>query len=221
MIEPDHPVGVDNVLELSLVTADAEYITANAYQHADLFWALRGGGGGTLGVVTSVTYRTYPIVPVLAAALVASSNTSEPNPAMKAAFTELVRISANLTDEGWGGYIQFSPLGNATTYSLALLAPNASVDAANKSVQPYFDFVQKLAAEYNTTGDSQDVFVVEQAAVAQFPSFWTLYETYLTGTGQVGVNLELGSWLMPRDALEKDYDLVAQTLIANPGLSYE
>lgn len=35
-------------------------VTANDYQNQDLFWALRGGGGGTFGVVTSVTLRAHP-----------------------------------------------------------------------------------------------------------------------------------------------------------------
>ncbi|KAJ5727594.1 hypothetical protein N7493_005414 [Penicillium malachiteum] len=38
-------------------------VTANAYQNKDLFWALRGGGGGTFGVVTRATIRTFPNVP--------------------------------------------------------------------------------------------------------------------------------------------------------------
>jgi hypothetical protein len=40
-------------------------VIANQYQNRDLFWALRGGGGGTYGVVTSVTIRSYPEIPVV------------------------------------------------------------------------------------------------------------------------------------------------------------
>ena len=103
--------GVNNVLEISLVTADGDHLTANAHQHTDLFWALRGGGGGTFGVVMSVTYRTYPIVPTTTVLLIAAVNAAALNIALKTAFAELVRISANLTDEGWGGYIRKNPLG--------------------------------------------------------------------------------------------------------------
>lgn len=38
---------------------------ANQHQNPDLFWALRGGGGGTFGIVTSVTIRAYPEIPVV------------------------------------------------------------------------------------------------------------------------------------------------------------
>jgi FAD/FMN-containing dehydrogenase len=49
-----------NVLEAEVVTASGEIVVANAWQHDDLFWTLRGGGGGTFGVVTKLTMRTYP-----------------------------------------------------------------------------------------------------------------------------------------------------------------
>ena len=40
--------------------ADGSFVTANASQHEDLFWALRGGGGN-FGVVTSFVYRAHPV----------------------------------------------------------------------------------------------------------------------------------------------------------------
>ena len=51
--------GAGSVIEFEVVTADGEIRIANAAQNADLFWALRGGGGGTFGVVTKVTLRAH------------------------------------------------------------------------------------------------------------------------------------------------------------------
>lgn len=51
----------DNLLELELVTAQGNLIRANEQQHRDLFWACRGGGDGSFGVVTSFTFRIHPI----------------------------------------------------------------------------------------------------------------------------------------------------------------
>lgn len=48
------------MLEVRVVTADGQLRVANACQNTDLFWALRGGGGGTFGVVTEVTLMTHP-----------------------------------------------------------------------------------------------------------------------------------------------------------------
>jgi hypothetical protein len=50
----------DQVTSFEIVTADGTVRTANATTNPDLFWACRGGGGGHLGVVTSITYRTVP-----------------------------------------------------------------------------------------------------------------------------------------------------------------
>ena len=46
------------LLEAEVVTADGAVRIANACTHPDLFWGLKGGGGGSLGVVTRVTLRT-------------------------------------------------------------------------------------------------------------------------------------------------------------------
>ena len=53
--------GAGGVLEMEVVTADGQARTVNEYQDADLFWALRGGGGGTFGIVSRITYRAHPI----------------------------------------------------------------------------------------------------------------------------------------------------------------
>lgn len=47
-------------LQFKIVTPDGVYRTANEYQNADLFWALRGGGGGTFGVVLESTTLATP-----------------------------------------------------------------------------------------------------------------------------------------------------------------
>merc|ERR550525_585606 len=54
-------MGVDNILEVEIVTADGELVTANANENSDLFWALRGGGGSTFGIATKYTIRTHKL----------------------------------------------------------------------------------------------------------------------------------------------------------------
>jgi hypothetical protein len=53
-------LAVDHVLSMDVVTPDGKFLTVDEKTNVDLFWALRGGGGGTFGVVTSVTVRTLP-----------------------------------------------------------------------------------------------------------------------------------------------------------------
>jgi FAD binding domain/Berberine and berberine like len=54
----------DNVLGLSVVTADGRLLQCNPGERPDLFWACRGGGGGNFGIVTSFRFRTHAVANV-------------------------------------------------------------------------------------------------------------------------------------------------------------
>ncbi len=51
----------DNILSVQIVTADGRLRTASGTSNPDLYWALRGGGGGNFGVVTSLRFRAHPV----------------------------------------------------------------------------------------------------------------------------------------------------------------
>src|SRR5207245_5641382 len=51
---------IDNLISADLVLADGSFVKANADENSDLFWAIRGGGG-SFGVVTSLTLKLHPI----------------------------------------------------------------------------------------------------------------------------------------------------------------
>lgn len=61
-------LAANNVTAVELVNADGELIRADAENHTDLFWALRGGGGA-FGVVTALEFKLYPITEVYAGVL--------------------------------------------------------------------------------------------------------------------------------------------------------
>ncbi|KAI0777630.1 hypothetical protein BD413DRAFT_490599 [Trametes elegans] len=195
-LSPTYGLGVDNTLEISIVTADGAHLVTNAYQHSDLFWALRGGGGGTFGVVTSVTYRTHPAAPVNMAVITAR------------------RVRG-------GVYLESAPDNNTFSFALLAFVPNVSLAEANHTIIPYLDYVQALAM--NSTGE-KGVLAVQTALTKQFPSYPEALSAVLPESGQVGQNIELGSWLLPRDVLEIDREHVAETLLeitGTSGLSYE
>ena len=51
---------IDNLLSVDMVLADGRFVSANAEENSDLFWAVRGGGGN-FGVVTSFEFQLHPV----------------------------------------------------------------------------------------------------------------------------------------------------------------
>jgi FAD/FMN-containing dehydrogenase len=59
-----HGTASDALVSVDIVTADGNFVNANAHENSDLFWAIRGGGGN-FGVVTSFEFELYPVGPMV------------------------------------------------------------------------------------------------------------------------------------------------------------
>ncbi|XP_061173043.1 uncharacterized protein LOC133182275 [Saccostrea echinata] len=115
-------LAVDNLLEIEMVTAEGHVVVANKFMtqtsfvngtfatsnDTDIFWASRGGGGGTFGIVTKFTFKLhYPapqIVQFLCSYPIQKAN------GQKYGFTVLKKIFSMLTSlpKEWGGYLLIS-----------------------------------------------------------------------------------------------------------------
>jgi hypothetical protein len=198
-------IGVDNVIEFKIVTSTGDYLTVNSHRHPDLFWALRGGGGGTYGVVTEVTYRTHPSVPLTALNFGANSTN---NDTFKTLFTEFVRIHPNLSDAGFSGYAVVS----SNSIQVFYIGLNMTQTQVNMTIGPFLAFAQNLTSEgLNIT-----------ALIVPYPSFYSWYTSmFSSSTGQpVGISEELASRLVSRDTFERNPKGIADVVLPLNGTTW-
>ena len=107
-----HGLALDNLLSVEIVTAEGKVLKASADENADLFWALRGGGGN-FGVAASLEFKLHQVGPVVTGGLAA-----HPFPKAKEVLQYYRSLTQSLPDE----FVAFSGLVHAPDGSGAKLA---------------------------------------------------------------------------------------------------
>jgi FAD/FMN-containing dehydrogenase len=148
-----------SLIEAEIVTADGEVRIANACSNPDLFWALKGGGGG-FGVVTRVTLKTHPLPEFFGGVSATLKATSDD--AYRRLIAKIVEFYAEtLFNPHWGeqilighGYIQFSMVFQGLTSQ-----------QAREVWRPFFDWV---------SASPQDFALVSVPRIGALPAqhFW-------------------------------------------------
>ncbi|HUA88910.1 MAG TPA: FAD-binding protein [Steroidobacteraceae bacterium] len=125
------------LLEAEVVTADGRVRIVNACQDPELFWALKGGGGGTFGVVTRLTLRTHALPESFGGAWGKIEAGSD------AAFGALVArfldfYAEHLANPHWGEQVKIGP-GNSL--ELSMVQQGLGREEARAVWQPFFEWV--------------------------------------------------------------------------------
>ncbi|KAL1607002.1 hypothetical protein SLS59_002704 [Nothophoma quercina] len=140
--------GADNVLAFEVVTADGEFVVANSTSHTDLFWALRGGGGSTFGVATSVTVKAHPDLPVTASRFSFSSKQTG-NETFWSAIRSYLDVNVANADAGTYTYWMIIPSNGSFTFQFSpFFAPNKTLEEATALLQPWFNKLDSLNITY-------------------------------------------------------------------------
>ncbi|KAF7290557.1 FAD-binding domain-containing protein [Mycena indigotica] len=214
VLSPTLGLGVDRALEFKIVTPDGKLRTANQCQNEDLFFALRGGGGGTFGVVLSATILAAPAAPVQAVVVSFPPTASATNSTPLALTTSLWSLLADhvptWADAGWGGY---------SMPQLALFATQR-LDGENAkiSMKPLLDWAEEIK-EQGAEG--------VMAMAMEFPSWGPFFTAFMTdaggnaGAGKVGYSVSLTSRLVPRAnfATPETRSALVDALVATSGLA--
>ncbi|CAN5726569.1 FAD-binding oxidoreductase [soil metagenome] len=137
-----HGLAVDNLMGADLVTADGNLIRADETTNADLFWALRGGGGN-FGVVTSFEYRLHPVGPEIMAGQIV-----HPLDAAKDALALYRSFMAEAPDEvtAYPFFLRLPPIEaippqlHGKPGLILVMAHTGSVAEGGNALQPLTDF---------------------------------------------------------------------------------
>lgn len=199
---PSHGMAVDNVLAFGgVVLANGTVIPwVSACSHPDLFWALRGGGGGSFAVVTSATYRLHPVQPVTGLRIVVAMLKGLPSASKLLAgfFAATTTLSVPYTADGsygvWAGYWNWAVDATSNVFS-ATLVFNGSSASATASEAGFAAFLQ---AGSTSGGGSGDFYIVDHA-FSPFPSMYAWHdEIDPAATGdRTGTPVTIGSRLLP------------------------
>ncbi|KAK4222036.1 hypothetical protein QBC38DRAFT_490871 [Podospora fimiseda] len=201
-------LGVDQVLELKVVTADGSYLTANPKQNEDLFFALRGGGGSTYGVIISAIVKAHPPTNLTIASFnfvlgSTPSNGSSSNPTITNSttfwlgFNEVLAFGIPVVDAG--GYLWTNGLqqGQQTVMQVQVQMPGKSPAETAAFVQPLLDELQNLGIPVVIPILMTTLYSAQTGAIGTSP----------------GSGIYLASRLFPRKAYE-DPTLFAAAMAA-------
>jgi len=137
-----------SLLEAQIVTADGKVRIVNHVQEPDLFWALKGGGGGTFGVVTRLTLATHELPQNFGAVrLTIRARSDDAFRRLLARFIDL--YAANLFNPHWGEQVTAVP-GNGL--DVAMVFQGLTQEEASAAWKPLLDFVSANSADHEVHG---------------------------------------------------------------------
>jgi FAD/FMN-containing dehydrogenase len=150
-----------SLLEAEIVTADRAVRIANACTNPDLFWAIKGGGGGSLGVVTKLTLRTHQLPEFFGGVFVTIKAASEVS--FRLLIDRFIRFYREaLFNPHWGETASFRP---DNSLRIAMVFQGLDRQQAAAVWKPFFDWVAASDGDFS---------VQSPPAIAAIPArnFW-------------------------------------------------
>ncbi|MCJ1397113.1 hypothetical protein MMC11_000305 [Xylographa trunciseda] len=190
-ISSSYGLGADQTLQWEVVIANGTLVTASQTQNTDLYWALSGGGGGTYGVVLSLTAKAHPDGPVGGAKLSFTSNGISESTYWAAISAWHAGLPA-LVDSG----TMTLYLVEATAFSIeALTAPNHSIASVAALLHPFTTTLASLNITYALN-------------ITSFPAYYQHFNSYFEPPpfGSWPAAMLVGGRLLPRSVVETNND---------------
>ncbi|KAJ7202332.1 FAD-binding domain-containing protein [Mycena pura] len=195
-LSPAFGLAADNALEYNVVVASGELLQVNSDSHPDLFFALRGGGAGSWGVIVSATVRTFPTFNATSSMIVLTA----PNNTIASELATLHAQHIFDWDSVHAGHFFFFLKDSAsatnpnapTSLTLLMLMPHTTANRSTALLAPFL----------NASLAMPGVAVVSQAVESG-----DINDALFQADDGVGGNAAIGSRLIPqgtyRDSPEK------------------
>lgn len=198
-------MGVDNTLQATVVTPQGDLITANECLHPDLFWAIRGGGGGTFGIITEVVMKAFPAPTVQSTSFSLSAKDNDNLTTFWDAviyfWSELPRLKAG----GLSGYSYIYPAKASPSGTWTMSGRYSVFDVPNGTADALFEpFNQKFAPLTET--------VTWGTSPGYYPTYFEAWSANIEKEPVASTGTILGSRLLPASSLTTNLDHLRGTL---------
>ena len=205
-----------------VVLASGQVVTANACENQELFFAIRGGGPGTYGVVVSTVIKAWPTTNVATQVFGFAPLTSEDMPQFMEAVNLMYQSYPALLDAGFNGY------GSWSIYS-----PQPTAEGTPPALTNYTTtFLHTIANFGKTAAEAQTLFASTAAKLAKYngtslfftnnfydsPDYASYYKKFSGIVTPVGTTAAVGSRMLDRKALLGNNATLATAVTALAGI---
>ena len=199
ILSSTYGLGADQTLEWEVVTADGMLVTASPTENSDLYWALSGGGGGTYGVVLSLTSKAHPDGEIGGASLAFNLPGISPD-----TYWDAISLwHENLPNIVDSGAQAIYTIMNESFILDCLTWPGSSVSQVNALLQPFTTELEKRNITYSLN-------------VTSFPSFVTHFNNFIGplpfGPPLANADQVTGGRLVPRSVVNTNNSALTAAL---------
>jgi hypothetical protein len=192
VLSSKYGLAADAVLQITIVTPDGKLRIVNECSEPDLFWAIRGGGGATFGVIIDITFIAFPseTASTLTMAFAPLTNNTSP---LSDTLTYAAGLLPEIADNGVMAYSFALPASETLPEirGAIFVGVNLSSDRVVELVEPI--------EQYAKTNYPTEIFV--QQNISCYNSVYEFWVNTPDTTTPVGIDLAIGSRLLDAKAL--------------------
>lgn len=212
----DFGLGADQVLEAQVVLASGKTVTVSACENSDLFFAIRGGGPSSYGIVVETVVKAHPTNKIAAQIFGFAPLNQNDTPAFMDAVSIIHQAYPNLSDSGFSGYGSwslYSPTPLVGNYSTGFIHTIANFGKTAAQAEALFASTAAQLKKYNGTS------LYMTTKYLAFPNYVDYYNTLSGIVTPVGQVAALGSRFLSREALTSNVtalNTMLQTIAGTP-----